>query len=209
MPVSHCGEDKPDMTQVPDDLEGAVTDLERALREGPSSRVYAPLAEAYRLTGRTEDAVRLARDGLAAFPGHLAIRLVLARSLVDRGDGAEAAEIYREILRDDPQNVEAGAYAGEAEDVSVPPIPTEQARAGTLSEELEHLAELFGDPSDYGETERQPDGIATLTLAEIYARQGLAEKAVEICETILRRRPDDERATTRLAEYRRSLASPD
>ena len=197
------------MTRVPDDLKGAVNQLERALREGPSPRVYAHLAEAYRRTGRADDAIRVAREGLVSFPRQLAIRLVLARSLVDIGDRDAATDVYRDILKDDPHNVEAGGYAGEPGDNGPGDLLTDQTETGSLSEELEHLAELFTDPSDNGESERQPDGIATLTLAEIYARQGMAEKAVEICETILERRPGDEQIMTRLAEYRRSLAAAD
>ena len=204
-----CDEDKQHMARVPDDLNESVNDLERALEKGPSPRVYAPLAEAYRITGRPQDAVRIARDGLEAFPRHLAIRLVLARSLADLGDEEAAAETYREILRDDPQNVEAGAYAPSPEPTPVPGDVPEPTRVGTLSEELEHLAELFSAPSECLAVDRPPEGIATLTLAEIYARQGLAEKAVEICETILEKHPGDERVTTRLAEYRRSLAAPE
>jgi tetratricopeptide (TPR) repeat protein len=202
------------MPPAPDNLNSAVNDLRRALEGGPSPRVYAPLAEAYRLMGRTEEALLVAREGLEAFPRHLTIRLVLARSLADLGDVEAAAHAYKEILRDDPQNVEAAAYSESARSSAVSgpePEPPEDAcgrlQPGTLSEELEHLAELFSSPFEDGEIERPPEGIATLTLAEIYARQGLAEKAIEICEAILRRSPGDERATSSLAEYRRRLAS--
>lgn len=195
------------MARVPDDLNGAVGALRRALEGGPSPRVYAPLAEAYRLTGRPGEAVSTAREGLRAFPGHLAIRLVLARSLADLGEEEEAQEAYRQILREDPGNVEAAAYSvqgqasPELEGVGIRESP------GTLSEELEHLAELFGDPYERRDGERHPDGIATLTLAEIYARQGLAEKAIEICEAMLEKNPDNEQVSAKLIEYRRSLAS--
>ena len=198
------------MARVPDDLNGAVSDLVRALERGPSPRLYAPLAEAHRLRGYPEEALRVAREGLEAFPGHLAIRLVLARSLADLGDEGAAANAYRGILKDDPQNVEAGAYAEGQQRAAATLAPNdvgEEGRPGTLSEELEHLAELFSGPFDRGDIERAPEGIATLTLAEIYARQGLSEKAIEICEAILKKSPGDEKATTRLAEYRRDLAS--
>ncbi len=198
------------MARVPDDLDGAVSDLLRTLELGPSPRVYAPLAEAHRLRGNPEEALRVAREGLETFPGHLAIRLVLARSLADLGDEGAAANAYRGILRDDPQNIEAGAYAGDpprAPATAASNEVGEEVRPGTLSEELEHLAELFTRPFDRGDIEQAPEGIATLTLAEIYARQGLSEKAIEICEAILKKSPGDEKATTRLAEYRRDLAS--
>ena len=52
-----------------------------------------------------------------------------------------------------------------------------------------------------------PSSIATLTLAEIYSRQGLYGKAAEVCEKILESEPDNERAKSALDEYRKHPAT--
>jgi tetratricopeptide (TPR) repeat protein len=77
-----------------------------------------------------------------------------------------------------------------------------------LSEELAHLADLFlpVDTSSEGPS-LGPSSIATLTLAEIYSRQGLYGKAAEVCERILERDPDNEGAKSALDEYRKHPAS--
>jgi tetratricopeptide (TPR) repeat protein len=219
-----------------DDLARTASVLEAELSVQASPRVFAPLAETYRLQGKTDDAVRLAREGLRLFPEHLAIRIVLARSLAQAKDAPGARSAYGEVLVRDPANVEARAYVEtRAEEAAQPqprptPAPEEppgapaetapgagaQAEplqehavgAQNLAQELGHLSDLFsprvGVWSPAGEV---VTGIATLTLAEIYARQGFIDKAVEVCETILARAPDDQEARERLRRYQQQLAS--
>ena len=56
-------------------------------------------------------------------------------------------------------------------------------------------------PDNDGETTE----IATGTLAEIYAQQGLVERALEIYRRIARRSPDDEQVASRIRELTREL----
>jgi pentatricopeptide repeat protein len=80
----------------------------------------------------------------------------------------------------------------------------------SLSEELAHLADLFaptGGGPDGDSTELGPSSIATLTLAEIYSRQGLYEKAAEVCERMLESDPDNEGALSALEDYKGRLAA--
>jgi tetratricopeptide (TPR) repeat protein len=208
-------------------LETAIIELERELEARRSPRPYAPLAESYRLQNRLEDSIDTARAGIAAYPGHISIRIVLARALDNSGRLEEATEMYHEVARLDPDNAEAVAFLekvhtgslidqvekGAPEETS----STEQEAAagegafpetGSLAEELEHLAGLFSTRG----TDSSPalasdlDAIATLTLAEIYAKQGLPDKAVEVCERILATNPDDEVAQQRLVDYGRAMA---
>lgn len=195
-------------------LDAAIDTLERELLDGGGPRAYAPLAEAYRLESRLEDAVRVARAGVQAYPGHVGIRIVLARALAESSQTGDAREAYEEVLRLDPSSSEARIALGllgrrpTAEPAQAPRRRPD--RPASLSEELAHLSDLFCCPRQ--ETELpgrggELSGIATLTLAEIYARQGFPQRAVEVCELILERRPDDSTARTRLEEYRRSLAA--
>lgn len=194
-----------------DTLSGAVVNLEREMGRAPCPRVFAPLAEAYRLQGRLDDALRVAQAGLLSYPDHIAIRLVLARALSDSGRNEEAAQAYREVALGDPGNMEARAFTGlpdQPAHVAVSndePLLTERV---SLSDELAHLSELFSErPTEPTFVEQDLEGIATLTLAEIYARQGLPDRAVEVCERILARDPQDQEAARRLDEYRNDLAS--
>ncbi|HYW68320.1 MAG TPA: tetratricopeptide repeat protein [bacterium] len=212
-----------------DDLNTRIEQLESQLDRDPAPGIFAPLVEAYRLSGRLENALETARRGLDAHPGHLAIRVVLARAVADSEGGPAAADAYREVLERDPGNLEARAFIdstvrtvrsplqaeGEHEaggGVTAVPgegeAPEPGPRAGSLSQELAHLADLFV-PSQPGSDRQslEPASIATLTLAEIYSRQGLHGKAAEVCERILEREPDNERAREALEDYRKHPAS--
>ena len=193
------------------EFDAHSSDLLRSLEEkcaaAESPRPFAPLAEASRLAGDAETAAAVARQGLERFPGHLAIRLVLARALSDLGETDEALSQYRRVLERDAGNVEAASHLGLADAQPEPETSAEDAPAEeplSLSAELEHLSDLFAGPGTA--VEGPTETIATLTLAEIYARQGLTERAIEVCETILSRSPDDGDAAERLQTYRRQLA---
>ncbi len=195
------------MVGFPDDADGFLKSLEEQCIAAESPRAFAPLAEAHRLAGRTDEALRVAREGLEAFPGHLGVRLVLARTLLDAGDVEGASDEYRLVLERDPANVEAAAQLGVTSSVTAAAPQEEEASlpGASLSTELSHLADLFASPTEL--RGGPPDAIATLTLAEIYARQGLFDRAVEVCEAILRLRPDDEEADAKLREYNEVLSS--
>jgi hypothetical protein len=51
--------------------------------------------------------------------------------------------------------------------------------------------------------------VNTPTLAEIYARQGHVDRAIEIYEKVVAGDPGDERSRARLAELRRGSPEPD
>jgi tetratricopeptide (TPR) repeat protein len=227
------------MAPLSDDLSARIDELESELASNPTPAVFAPLADAYRLSGRLNSALETARRGAQAFPGHVGIRVVLARAVAGAEGRERALAAYRNVLELDPANIEARSFldatpahqdtqerlpaAGDDAEVraAAPDEPSEQALlkdgtsestlatgAGTLSEELAHLADLFEPTS--GETTAaslQPSSIATLTLAEIYSRQGLYDKAAEVCEHILEREPDNEQARAALEEYRKHPAS--
>jgi tetratricopeptide (TPR) repeat protein len=199
-----------------DDLVTAVGALEGALSMGASPRALAPLAEAQRLLGDTDRAIETAQSGLEAFPDHVGIRIVLARALSDAGRRAEAARAYQEIIDRDPGNLEAQSHLASAEVPAEPPsIESERGTegrssrpTGDLHAELADLGGLFTPRRPTEDALESDDGlwdIATLTLAEIYARQGLLDQAVDVCVRVLERKPDDEAARSKLEEYRREL----
>ena len=213
-----------------DDFSARISELESELARSPSPRIFAPLAEAHRLSGRFDCALEIARSGIEAHPDHVGIRIVLARALVDSGDGESALSAYGDVLTLDSDNLEAHAYVdrvperAEARADVVPPTDAPERTpapdrddaaasgrrpgAGSLSEELAHLADLFLPvQTDADEPSLGPSSIATLTLAEIYSRQGLYGEAAEVCERILERDPDNEKAKSALSEYRKHPAT--
>jgi tetratricopeptide (TPR) repeat protein len=71
-----------------------------------ASRVFVQLAEEYRRLGRTEEALAILAEGLAANPNYLAAQVVLGRCHLDLGRTKEAiAELEGVIARDPTQMV--------------------------------------------------------------------------------------------------------
>lgn len=74
--------------------------------------------------------------------------------------------------------------------------PDEAEDEGHVADEAEAEGEEW-EPEDGGDEE-----VRTKTMGELYARQGLFEKAVEVFEHLAEERPDDERLRVRLTELR-------
>ncbi len=67
-----------------------IADLEKRLAADPASRLFLPLAEAYRAAGRLADAERVLRAGLVRHPEHHSARASLGRVLRGSGRNEEA-----------------------------------------------------------------------------------------------------------------------
>jgi tetratricopeptide (TPR) repeat protein len=76
-------------------------------QEDPNSRVFAPLAEAYRKVNRIDEAIEIAREGLKIHPGFIGGRVALARALFDKQLYDEVIEELKPVIRDAPDNLVA------------------------------------------------------------------------------------------------------
>ncbi len=181
-----------------------------------SPRSFLPLAEEYRRLGRLAEAERVCREGLQRHPNYHSARVLLGRALLDLDRLEEAAEEFCKVLQAEPQNLLAGRLlAG---------IYRSQGRWAEALETFRHLQAYYPDdaevraqvyqlergpeappaassgaPSDRGPT--QSDGaLATNTLAEIYLRQGLVDRALAVYENMLRADADNQAVRRRIAE---------
>lgn len=85
----------------------------RRYREDPTSRVFAPLAEAYRRMGRVDDAIAICLEGLTHHPLFHGGRVALAKAYLDKRQFREAcAELCRVILAV-PENLLAQRLLGD------------------------------------------------------------------------------------------------
>ena len=101
----------------------------------------------------------------------------------------------------------------------LPAEPTEESqlplgRKAIPSSGNSDLLSLLGQISDQQEPQiqheqgtegRSEDPIVTATLADIYANQGMVDKAIQILEEALKTRPDDLHIQNRLKEIRKSV----
>jgi len=87
----------------------------RQYQEDPASRVFAPLAEAYRKAGLVEDAIEVARDGLRHHPHFVGGKVALARALFDHRKYTEVVEILDSLVQDAPDNLVAQRLLAESQ----------------------------------------------------------------------------------------------
>ncbi len=74
-------------------------------QEDPTSRVFAPLAEAYRKTGMIDEAISIAREGLKVHPDFVSGKVALARALFDKKSYADVVEVLKSVVLDVPDNL--------------------------------------------------------------------------------------------------------
>jgi tetratricopeptide (TPR) repeat protein len=94
--------------------ESRIADLRRRLERDPESRLFAQLAEELRKGGELEEAIGVARAGLARHPAYPSARLTLGRALLDSGDPAGARVELEAAVQGAPDNILASRLLGEA-----------------------------------------------------------------------------------------------
>ena len=188
----------------------AIRRLEERLAKDPGSPTFAPLADAYRKAGRTREAIKLCRDGLARFPDYATARLVLAKALREDGDLDGALAEIPAILAGNPTDAQGYRLAGEL-----------TRQAGRLPEALIHFRQAASlDPADResrllaevlegGGTVAKgslllgllaDDTFATVSFGMVCLEQGLSDEAAQIFLRILKKEPGSAAAWARLEE---------
>jgi len=76
-------------------------------QEDPSSRVFAPLSEAYRKAGLLDEAIDICRDGLRVHPNFIGGRVALARAFFDKRFYADVVKELEPVVMDAPDNLVA------------------------------------------------------------------------------------------------------
>ena len=86
----------------------------RRWQEDPTSRVFAPLAEAYRKAGMVDEAIEIAQDGVRVHPNYLGGRVALARALFDRKRYHEVIDQLEMPMQNAPDNLAGQRLLGES-----------------------------------------------------------------------------------------------
>lgn len=79
----------------------------KKFQEDPKSRVFAPLAEAYRKAGMVDEAILIAREGLIHHPHFIGGKVALARALFDQKRFGEVIDTLTDVIREAPDNIVA------------------------------------------------------------------------------------------------------
>ncbi|HEY1301988.1 MAG TPA: tetratricopeptide repeat protein [Vicinamibacterales bacterium] len=84
-----------------------IEELRRRVQKDPASIAFAQLAEEYRRAGQFEEAIAVAKAGLAQHPAYLSARVTLGRALIELGRMEEAAAEFEYVVRAAPDNLTA------------------------------------------------------------------------------------------------------
>ena len=85
----------------------------RRFKEDPTSRVFAPLAEAYRRMGRVDEAIDICKEGLEHHPDFHGGRVALAKCYVDKRMFDEARSELDRVIQTVPENLLAQRLLGD------------------------------------------------------------------------------------------------
>ncbi len=86
------------------DLQSQIEHFNALIAEGAPAHVYSKLAEAYRRSGRHDEAAQVARTGLERHPGSLAIQEALGLTLLDMGQAEPAVRALAPVVEKLPDN---------------------------------------------------------------------------------------------------------
>lgn len=196
------------------DLEQKIEIFSRRLSQDPHARVFAPLADLLRQSGRLEDALELLDEGLGRHPDYVSALVIKGRTLMDSGRVEDARHVLGRVLELDAENfvvlrlMTEEARSRQAWTEAIPLLeklvvldPDDSRWAGAL-EESRRLAEP-PEISHEGE-ESSPLGtdssFATMTLVDIYLAQGYRDKALDALRQMAAREPDRPDVLDRIAE---------
>lgn len=196
-------------------LLGRIAAYTEILYRDPGSAAFLLLSDTYRQMGMTEEALEVARRGVAALPRFSPGYAMLGRLLAEAGDLHEAMEAFEKALELDDRNVPAlkglARVCFRREDREKSRILLQ--RAASLKPEDAAIRRMLSSLEKEGGGAAVPPApaasagapIATPTIAEIYLRQGLPERALQVYRDLLRVDPDNGEVRRKLEELEEKI----
>lgn len=203
-----------------DPVTSEITELKKKLEENPDSLVFAPLADAYRKQGNLEEAFNLCKKGLEKHPNNASARVVLGRVYHGQGKVQEAAVELKRVLELDPENLMAHSLLGsifmekgdhqaaiEEYQKILTLNPDDDETQTALKQAIEKAAGeqksdsvVKKDKTLHEKKTFTKDSTATLTVAELYLKQGHYDRAMEVFQELLAHDPQNLMLRQKLAE---------
>lgn len=202
-----------------------ISDLKKKLEENPEPSVFVSLADAYRKEGSLDEARKVCLQGIEKNPGHWNAHFVLGRIYQEQSKSREGVAEFKKVLEIDPENLMAHSFLGalfmKLEDYKA--AIDEYQAVLTINPDDEEAQELLKTaiekaastpkektvPKENKEEKNQQKtdhGMASITMAELYFKQGHLEKALEVYEEILRKDPNHSAARQKVSELKAAVA---
>lgn len=180
-----------------------VEQLQAKLASDPHSALFAQLADAYRMGGKFEEAIRVCKEGLRRRPEYAAAYIVLGRAHHESGDLLAAQEAFQRVTQLAPDNVLAYGFLGQIAEAQneIPQALDAYRMALTLYPFDKQIRaavlrlQARGDETQsaslaVAEASTAPkEPLPSETLAELYASQGLYERAAQTYERLMAQAP--------------------
>jgi tetratricopeptide (TPR) repeat protein len=205
-----------------DDFSAEIRHLQERYDRSPDSRIFAPLADAYRKSGEVDRAIELCEKGIEGYPAYASAHVILGKCFYDKGATERSRAEFERVIEIDPENMVALKFMGDIlmsegdRDASIScyrKILTIDPMNDEVSGKLKGLEDEFREREiDLGDTDTvrktgQPADLATMTLAGIYAAQGYYNKALKIYSEILDAKPDNKEAAEMVAKIKDMIDS--
>ena len=205
-------------------LIGKIGSYLQIITKDPSSTAFVPLAEAYRQIGLLDDALEAARFGTEMLPHFSPGFSTMGRILGQMGRLDESLSAYSRALSIDRQSQAAlvglsRLHLVRGERDQAQKILQQAKEFHPDDEKISDMLVALDLPrpwanikqaskaQEQGPSHESAPGepIATATLAEIYVKQGLLDKALEVYQGILAQSPENESARKRIMRLQEML----
>jgi tetratricopeptide (TPR) repeat protein len=195
--------------------------LKKKLEDDPNSLVFAPLAEAYRRDGSLDEAYSVCSKGLEKNPDYSNGHLVLGRIYQGQTKLDNAVFEFKKVLEFDPENLMAHSLLGslfmqksdfkaaiDEYQAILTLTPDDDETQKLLKVAIEKAANVSQTESSIKESvvEREPNSasMASITMAELYLKQGHLGKAIETYEELLKKEPNNANVKQKLIDLKKT-----
>ena len=186
-----------------DMLDEAVAVAQQGIMDNPAFAAgYVALGSAFAAQGLEDQAIGEFEKALILDNRHLPALKALAKVKMARQDSAGARELLEQakaIKGNDPEVLKLVAAVAPSQPIAAAPAasPALEPLVSTPapSFEIDEVQEKVSAPSLSG---KGVEPIATATLAEIYIRQGLPQKALKVYRDLLKLEPHNDQLRQRL-----------
>lgn len=93
------------MKNIPEHYSSLIYQYLKKYQDDPQSKIFAPLAEAYRKAGLIDEAIEVAEEGLLVHPKYIGGRVALARALFDKKEYEKVIFHLEDVLESAPDNI--------------------------------------------------------------------------------------------------------
>ncbi len=192
-------------------LFGKIAAYTEILKADPLSTIFVSLSESYRKLGMHDEALSIVQKGLASLPDYGPGHVVLARIKCQQGDLKASEASFQKALDIDPDNLAAlvgfsRLYLLQDNKVKARNLLLTARELSPADSVINKLLLSLPGPEVEPEIEKvdsQDDGapdvntcaqiepLETATLAELYLKQGMTDKALNIFRKLHARDPDN------------------